>query len=206
MELYSINEGNQYELIHYVEVEQSWLNEIQAKYDWQHFDVYFNRLLEYTDRFHKAITLRETTEESYYEYWQKLTRGQKVVRSFLAFNTEVDNGGLYMFFFSEPEYCLSILEVWEELNFHQLKQDYQQVLQEVIGSFDTVEDLRQRIWDERQQWQKLWEAFTQTGKEPESAAILKVYYFKEEFKRELYQKMGDYIEANLGQFIRIKQE
>ncbi len=206
MKLYTINEGNQHELLHYVEVEQDWLKTMQAKYDWENFNRYDNRMFKYMDALFDTMTRQKRKDESYYSFWQKLTRGQKVFWSFLAFNGDVDNGGVYQFFFNKPEHCLSLLEVLEEIKAEQLRQDYQRVLEEVLGKFDKIADLRQRFNDESQQWEERWEAFNEGYEELECAAAIEKYYYEDTFKQKLYRQMSDYIEMNLKQFAKTKQE
>ena len=206
MELYSISEGNQNELIHYVEVKQSWLNAVQAKYNWEHFDEYDNRMFEYMDELFDVMTEQKLEQESYHDFWKKLTRSQKVFWAFLSFNGDMDNGGVYQFFFNKPEHSLSVLEVWEELKVEKLKLDYHQVLEEVVGKFDKIVELRQYFSDESHRWEQRWQAFTNGYNELKSTAVIESYYYNEYFKKELYWKMSEYIEANLTQFLKIKVE
>ena len=78
-------------------------------------------------------TLEKSGIEDYTELWNKLNREQKMFWSFLAFNGDTDNGGVYQFIFNRPEFIVAVAETWEELELAELKEDYAEVLRELSG-------------------------------------------------------------------------
>ncbi|MEL6560390.1 MAG: hypothetical protein AAFQ94_19525, partial [Bacteroidota bacterium] len=82
--LYSINDGNQNEKFYFAKLDQQWLDDLKAKYSWDDFNTYDNRMWEYMDKLFDQV-IENCNASSNEELWQKLNRPQKVFWSFLAF-------------------------------------------------------------------------------------------------------------------------
>ena len=131
-------------------------------------------------------------------FFNNLTRGQKVFYSFLAFNGDIDNGGVWQFFYNRPELSIAALEALEELKLTKLKSDYEKCLEEFLGTKD--------IYSKRKEISKYtkskWVTFKGGYNHIKSAKTLEDYYYNEGFKKDLYKAFVDYVDSNLDQFVK----
>jgi len=199
---YSINDGNQNELTISIEIPQKWLDSIKTKYDWNEFDEYDNRMWEYMYKFFDE-TVEKSGIEDYTELWNKLNREQKIFWTFLAFNGDTDNDGVYQFILNRPEFVISIAETWDELEMEELKKDYENVLNELSGKSLKINELKTAFNDKSKDWNNRWKSFSDGYKELKSIERIEDYYYDKEFKKKLYKKVADRIENNLDMFATI---
>ena len=195
--LYSLNDGNQNQLLVSTKVNREWLNAVKTKYDWNTYDMYDNRLWEYMYKLFDE-TVEKSGIESYDELWNNLTRPQKLFWAFLSFNGDTDNGGVYQFIFNKPEFIIAIAEVWKELGVENLKTDYEAVLCELTGKTTKIEELKSVFNDESKSWNKRWNSFVDGYKELKSTGKIESYYYDKEFKKNIHRKVADYIENNIN--------
>ncbi|MFT2009622.1 hypothetical protein ACMA1I_13160 [Pontibacter sp. 13R65] len=92
--MYSLNEGNQTDLIYYAEVNQEWLNTLDHKYNWDNFNQFDNKLWEYMYKLFDDV-VEKADAKTNEELWNNLNRCQKLFWSFLAFGGDTDNGGVF---------------------------------------------------------------------------------------------------------------
>jgi len=204
VKFFSLNDGNQNELIISAEVTKKWLDSIKTKYDWNNFDEYDNRTWEYmSELFDRAVY--KYVEEKPDVLWNKLNREQKVFWAFLAFNGDTDNGGVYQFIFNRPEFIIAIAEMWEELGMEEIGSDYEKVLKELSGKTGKLNELNEIFNDESQSWNKRWNSFADGYKELKSTKEIEDYYYDKEFKKKLFKKVADYIELNINKFTKLEQ-
>ncbi|MFK7972838.1 MAG: DUF4375 domain-containing protein [Bacteroidia bacterium] len=196
---FSLDDGNQDSLIFYSTVSQNWVDSTKAKFDWENFDEYDNRMWEYMSKLFDDV-IAESSAEDYNELWEKLNRPQKVFWSFLAFNGDTDNGGVYQFIFNRPEFLFAVAEMWEEIGAERVAKDYAEVLKELTGKSGKISELKTAFNSETNSWEQRWESFTDGYDELESTDIIEDYYFDEVFKKECHKKMADYIEQNMDMF------
>ena len=199
---YSINDGNQNELIVSMEISQKWLDSTKTKYNWNEFDEYDNRMWEYMYKFFDE-TVEKSGIKDYNELWNKLNREQKMFWAFLAFNGDTDNGGVYQFIFNRPEFIISVAETWDELKMEELNKDYENVLNELSGKSSKISELKTVFNDESKDWNKRWKSFSDGYKELKSTEKIEDYYYDKEFKKKLYKKVADRIENNIDKFATI---
>ncbi|MEQ8478028.1 DUF4375 domain-containing protein [Fulvivirga sp.] len=199
MTVFSLDDGNQCTLIYSIKIKQEWLDSLKVKYVWNDFDEYDNRLWEHMYTLFDPMVENSGAKNSN-ELWQNLTRGQKLFWSFLAFNGDTDNGGVYQFFSNRPEHAVSVLEVWHELNIDRLEKDYKATLEELVGKTDKISEFRTKFNEQDSDWNERWEAFNEGYKELPSAEAIEEYYYDKEFKRTLFKALTDYIENNIEQF------
>lgn len=187
---YSINDGNQIELIFAPTYSKQWFDELDNKYSWNNFGAYDNRFLEYMyNLFDTLAVLAKGQINSDRDFFNKLTRGQKVFYALLVFGGDTDNGGVYQFFFNRPEFCFAVLEAFKELEFNTLSQDYEKCLNEFIDIFN----------DSKNSWKIKAKSFQEDIK---SAKKIEDYFYKDEFKKTFYKAVVDYIDQHLEQFVR----
>lgn len=203
---YSIDDGNQNSLIVGQTITKEWLETIKDKYSWDDFHEYDNRLWEYMDEIFDKMA-DNTTKEDYGEYdnfWNVLTREQKVFWTFLVFNGDTDNGGVYQFIFNRPEFIFAVSEMWNELGMHKISRDYEKVLEELTGKSGKISELKTVFNDESKSMDERWDSFSEGYGELKTKEKIEAYYYDKEFKKSLYQKMADYIEQNIDKFAKIE--
>lgn len=204
IEFFSLNDGNQKDLIVSGEITQKWLDSIKTKYEWENFDEYDNRTWEYMSELFDKVVYKYV-EEELSVLWNKLNREQKIFWTFLAFNGDTDNGGVYQFIFNRPEFIFAVAETFDELEMSELKTDYEDVLKELSGKSAKISELKTIFNDESKDWNKRWKSFSDGYKELKSTEIIEEYYYNTEFKKKLYKKVADLIENNIDKFATIKE-
>lgn len=199
---FSINEGNQKELIYAPKYDSEWFEELNKKYSWDNFDEYDNIFWEYMYQLFDTLPEIAEKTENDTEFFNNLNRGQKVFYSLLAFNGDTNNGGVTQFFFNKPEFAFAVLETFEELKMTKLKNDYEKCLNEFIGTANSYSKRKEIFNNTNLNWEKRWKAFTDGYDDIESASILEGYYYDTEFKKDLYKTFVEYADRNINQFVR----
>lgn len=199
---YSLNDGNQDSLIYYIDYDKKWFDMLDEKYSWDNFDKYDNRYFEYMTVLFDELPKQEKKSIGNKGFIGNLTRGQKMFYNTLVFGGQVDNGGVYQFFFNKPEFAYSVLETLDELNLEPLKTDYEKCLQELLGSVDKLKTRKESFNDATQDWEKRYKSFSDGYKELPSAKKIEEYFYTDENKILFYKTMSDYIDNNLDQFVK----
>ena len=200
---YSINDGNQTEVIFAPDYDKAWFDQLDAKYSWDDFDEYDNRFWEYMYRLFD--TLPELSGRlPNPEFFNSLNREQKIFYCLLVFNGDVDNGGVSQFFFNKPEFAFAVLETFEALQMTKLKNDYEKCLNEFIGTSNSYAKRKAIFSDPSLEWEKRWKAFTNGYDDIKSAEKLEDYYWETDFKKSFYNGFVDYADKNIQQFVKGK--
>lgn len=202
LDFYSINDGNQTELVYAPAYNNEWFDGLDEKYSWDKFSPYDNRFWEYMYQLFDTLPGIAGKTGSDRIFFTNLTRGQKMFYSLLVFNGEVDNGGVYQFFFNRPEFSFAVLETFEELKLNKLKSDYEKCLNEFIGTKDSYSIRKQLFNDTNKDWSKRWKSFTDGYETVQSGKIIEDYYYNDGFKKELYKTFVDYVDTHFDQFVR----
>jgi len=201
--LYSLNDGNQNELIISADATKEWLDSTKSKYAWNNFDEYDNLLWEYMyELFDKPIEKQENAD--YWTLWNKLTREQKVFWAFLAFSGDTDNGGVNQFIFNKPEFIIAVAEMWYELGLEKIASDYESFLKELSGRTGKLNEVKDHLTLDSDIWKKIVSPFSNEKIELKSAMKIEDYFYDKEFRRKVYKKVADYIERNIDKFTTIK--
>jgi len=132
----------------------------------------------------------------------KMNRSQKTFLTFLVFNGETDNGGVYQFIFNRPLYIFAVSEMWYEIGMLDVAKDYDAVLEELIGESEAIGALKQKFNDSSKSFDEQWEAFSSGYDILKSTEKIEHYYFDKEFKKRCHKKLSDYIESHINNFIR----
>ena len=197
--MYSLNDGNQSNLLISVNINSEWLKSLKEKYDWNNFDEYDNRMWEYMYKlFDEAMEKSEIRD--YNKLWNNLNRQQKIFWAFLSFNGDTDNGGVYQFVFNKPEFLVAVNETFKELGLKKLEVDYYNVIKELTGKKSKIDELKSVFNNQSTSWNKRWNSFAEGYKELKSAEVIEKYYYDKEFKKTLYKTVSDYIEQNIDKF------
>lgn len=197
---YSINDGNQKEVIYAPKYNKEWFEELEKKYSWDNFNEYDNRFWEYMYQLFDTLpdisgNVGDTV------FFNNLNREQKVFYSLLVFTGDTDNGGVSQFFFNRPEFAFAALETFEELKWTKLKNDYEKCLNEFIGTSHSYLKRKEIFNDPSLEWEKRWKAFRDGNDDIKSAEIVEDYFYKTEYKKELYKSFVDYVDGNIDQFV-----
>ena len=199
---YDIYEGNQNEIIFAPSFDTEWFQMLDAKYSWDNFNMYDNRLWEYMYKFHDTLSsLAKGQFSSDKDFFEKLTRCQKIFNSFLIFNGEVDNGGVYQFFFNRPEFCFAIVDSLEILGLNDLKNDYSKCLDEFLSEANSFNRRKVIFLNKNYYWAKRWDSFTEGYSDIKSAETIENYFYKEEYKKLMYKTVVDYIDNHIESFV-----
>jgi hypothetical protein len=202
-DFYSINDGNQTELIFAPAYNKQWFDELDKKYSWDNFGAYDNRFWEYMyNLFDTLPALAKGQTKSDRDFFNKLTRGQKVFYSVLVFGGDTDNGGVYQFLFNRPEFCFAALEAFKELKLDTLTRDYEKCLDEFIGSADSYGKRKEIFNDPKNSWKKKAKSFQEGYSDIKSAKAIEDYFYKDDFKKFFYKTVVDYIDNHLDQFVK----
>ncbi|MFT3796625.1 hypothetical protein [Flavobacterium sp.] len=198
---FSLNDGNQTEVIVAPKYDPEWFKALDEKYSWDRFDEYDNRFWEYMYQLFDTLPdLAET--ENRIDFFNNLNRPQKVFYSLLVFNGDTDNGGVAQFFFNRPEFVFAVLETFDELKLPQLKADYEKCLNEFLGTSESYLKRKQIFNDQNLDWEKRWKAFVKGYDEIKSAAILEDYYYTTEFRKDYYKNFVDYADRHMDYFVK----
>lgn len=203
-EFWSIDEGNQNELLVYSTISQEWIDSTQANFDWENCDEYDNRMCEYMEKLFDDVVENSGIQDSR-ELWEKLNRQQKVFWVFLSFHGNTLNGGVYQFIFNRPEFILATAEMLKELGMENVSNDYNEVLRELSGKIGKIIELKSGFNDDAKTWAKRWKSFSDGREELKTTEIIENYYYDKEFQKGCQKKMSDYIELNMDKFRKLKE-
>jgi hypothetical protein len=197
---YSINDGNQKEVIYAPKYNKEWFEELDKKYSWNNFDEYDNRFWEYMYQLFDTLP-NISGNVGDFVFFNNLNREQKVFYSLLVFTGDTDNGGVSQFFFNRPEFAFAALETFEELKWIKLKTDYEKCLNEFIGTSNSYAKRKEIFNNPNLEWEKRWKAYRDGNDEIKSAEVLEDYFYETEFKKELYKSFVEYIDKNIDKFV-----
>jgi hypothetical protein len=199
---YSLDDGNQNEVIISAETTKEWFDSTKSKYDWNDFDEYDNLLWEYMyELFDKPV--EKQNDIDYWTLWQKFTREQKVFWAFLAFSGDTDNGGINQFIYNKPEFTLVVSEIWTELELEKIGSDYDFFLKELSGKLGDLNEIRNALISESWIWENKVSPFANEKISLMSAKNIEEYFYDKDFRKEVYKKVADYIDQNIDKFTTI---
>lgn len=201
MDFYSLDDGNQEKLIYPAKVNLEWVNQTKEKYSWGDYSRYDNMMWEYMYKLFDEM-VSESGAETYDELWFKLNRPQKTFWAFLAFNGDTDNGGVYQFIFNRPQFIFAVAEMWKEIGFEKLAQDYNEVLEELSAKTDKLSQFKDGFNDESKAFEERWSSFAEGYDELPSTQNIQSYYYDDEFKKVCHQKVADYIDMHMDKFVK----
>ena len=124
--------------------------------------------------------------------------------AYLAFTGDVDSGGIYQFLFNSPQFIFTAYEMFEELGLDRLKADYKLVLDELMGKPVQIKELKEVLKEGDENFESRWNAFAAGYESIKSSDVVESYYYRSYFKKELFEKIATYVEANLKHFAVIE--
>lgn len=190
---------------HLPHVPVNWIEVIEEKYTKQSYDKYNNVHYELSkilcNEVYDRSELFKQGKISHTELLNEMTKEQRIYQTLVNFEGQVNNGGVYQFLFNYPELSIIALEAFKIMGAAKLAKDYEQVLHEYFGKFDTVQDLYTKFQDNSKDWNKRWNAFAEGYKELPSAAMIEEYFYKEDFSKDYQAKIIAFVKQNRKQLM-----
>ncbi len=126
-----ISKNNQTKLIYYVEINRQKIDALKTQFNWDEYKSYPNLQTELSDLLFDPLTplaFKQKVDEI--TLFNDLTKPQKVIYALNAFEGQVNNGGIYQFFWNIPEFSLAVEQALEEIKFEELLNNYRKVREE----------------------------------------------------------------------------
>ena len=177
-------------------VSEHWLMEIDEKFKDKEYDEYDNRHYEFADKLCNELYSEYKywdKGESHYEFLSKLNDAQKIYFALINFEGQTNNGGVYQFLFNQPENAIVALEGMRIANLTKLAKDYEIILQQYFGEFETLQDLRKSFKSSNSNWKKRWKSFENGYKSLPHTEILEEYFYNREYKEIFHSKMAQFV-------------
>ncbi|WP_188316102.1 DMP19 family protein [Chitinophaga agrisoli] len=198
---FSIYAGNQDTVIFAPAYNSQWLQQVNTKYSWEHFDQYSNKFWVYVSGLLDTLpVLAEGKVASRQQYLDSLTKGQKLLYTVVIFNNETDNGGVYQFFFNYPELAFAVTEVFKELQAGVISADYAKCLDEFLRTKNSFAKKTSILNDPAGNPQQKLADFRSAHKDLKTADKIKAYFYQEAYKKQFFKKIVDYVDAHMDQF------
>ncbi len=139
-------------------------------------------------------------------FWKQLTKAQQVVLTLGIFINQVNNGGVWQFFFNQTEYIAAVGGSLEQFgNMYLWNTFYTRCFTEFTlllknGEFKKMIDL----WNNMAlSFEERWASFKSGEEKIPSRIDFEKYFYSEEGKTRLFTDLNRFIEQNLGQLILI---
>lgn len=186
-------------------VPMKWIEELDEKYTKQPYDKYDNLhgalSTKLCNGVYDSAELFKQGKISHTELLNEMTKEQRIYQTLVNFEGQVYNGGVYQFLFNYPELSIIALDAFKIIGAEKLSKDYEKVLHEYMGKFNTVQDLYAKFQNNSKDWDKRWNAFTDGYKELPTAAIIETYFYKEDFIKDYQTKVVAFVKQNRKQLM-----
>lgn len=196
-----LSQGNQDKLLLAPPATSGDIDEIIDSYSWSKFDPYENRYTAYTEELFDNIEMKGVKDD--YQLWSKLNRGQKLFYAHLVFAGEVENGGIYQFFWNKQEFANAVLLTFEELKLNKLALDYEKNLKEFAPVHEEFIYLKMKLYQTKGNSDKKYiDAYVNAQKLFKPNERIEKYFYGKAFAKEYQKTMCDYIEKNRNLFVK----
>jgi hypothetical protein len=193
--LKSKKESNQ----HLPLVSKNWITEIERKWSIREWGIYDNVHYDISNKICNDVYSKNKyceKNQTHAEFLNELTKEQRIYFTLVNFEGQVNNGGVYQFLFNNPELSIIALQGMQEVGIEKLAQNYEIVLQEYFGKFNTIQELYSRFQNENNDWNKRWNSFAEGYKELQSTEIIEDYFYQANFVKIYQEKLTEYVKAN----------
>jgi hypothetical protein len=123
----------------------------------------------------------------------------------LSFESQVDNGGVYQFLFNQPELSILALDAMRIVHLDTLSNDYEVVLNELFGKSETIDQLRGKFQDGKEDWKNRWNSFVKGYKELPSAKVIEDYFYNPDFVKSFHAKIIEYLKENRKNLYKVEE-
>ena len=188
-------------------VSRNWLTEMKEKFANVPYDKYKNEHYELSDSLCNEIYSEYKyweKGETHYDFLSKLSDAQKMYFALINFEGQTNNGGVYQFLFNQPECSIIALEAMKHAKLDRLATDYEKVLQQFFGNFDSIEALRSKFQNKYLGWDKRWNSFAEGYEELSTAEVIENYFYEDEFSKNFHAKMTQYVYDNQDELMKFK--
>ena len=180
-------------------VSKNWISEIEQKWTKKEWEIYNNEHYDISNEICNNVYSKNKyweKNQTHAEFLNELTKEQRIYFSLVNFEGQVNNGGVYQFLFNNPELSIIALQSMQEVGIEKLAEDYEIVLKEYFGKFNTIQELYSKFQKDNTDWNKRWNSFTEGYKELQSTEIIDDYFYKEDFVKTYQEKLIKYVKEN----------
>ncbi|MEL0456612.1 DUF4375 domain-containing protein [Flavobacteriaceae bacterium SZ-1-7] len=186
---------------------KNWISKIEEKWKNKDWEMWKNQHYDICEKICNDIYSTNKyweKNQTHADFLNELTKEQRIYFTLINFESQVNNGGVYQFLFNYPELSILALEGMQETGMEKLATDYEIVLKEYFGKFDTIQDLYSKFQNNKSDWNKRFTAFAEGYKELPSAEKIEEYFYEESFVKTFQQDLTEYVKANRNKFYRIE--
>lgn len=216
-----ITADNQSTLIHFVEINNQDLDTLKSKYDRETFSSYDNLRTELISILLDPLmgrAYRNGIDET--TLFKQLTKQQKVIYALNAFEGQVNNGGIFQFFWNIPDFSFAVEQSIEAINFKDLLDNFIKVKKEFDEKASKINQLMQKDlfnslkYRVKQFFLKLigknniglrrtgFEHFIEGNSEMKNTEWFNDYFYQKE--KEFHFKLASYILDNINAIALVK--
>ena len=177
-------------------VEIDWHAKTELKYKDKEWSSYPNEYSEQAEKLCNDVYDKWNDEITHAEFLNQLTKEQRMYFALITFEAQVNNGGVYQFLFNYPDLSIITLDAMKSAKMEKLSSDYEAVLNEFFGKFETIKELNEKFQDENTTWDKRWNSFIDGYNELPSSATIENYFFNDKFVKEFGNKMVLFVKDN----------
>jgi len=188
-------------------VSNNWISEIEKKWSEKEWGIYDNEHYDISNEICNDVYSKNKyweKNQTHTEFLNELTVQQRVYFTLVNFEGQVNNGGVYQLLFNNPELSIVALQGMQKVGLEKLAKDYEIVLNEYFGKFNTIQELHLKFQNDNDKWNKRWNSFAEGYKELSSAKIIEEYFYKESFVKIYQKKLTEYVKANPTKLYRIE--
>jgi len=186
-------------------VSVKWMEELEEKYSKLPYNKYDNIhyafAIKLCNEVYDSSELYRQGKMSHATLLNEMTKEQRIYQTLINFEGQVNNGGVYQFLFNYPELSIIALDAFQTIGADKLAKDYENVLHEYFGKFNTVQDLYVKFQDNSKEWDKRWNAFAEGYKELPTAAVIETYFYTEDFIKDYQTKTVSFVKQHRRQLM-----
>lgn len=186
-------------------VPKDWMDQLNEKYDQKEYDEYDNKHYGFSDKISNQIYSDYKyweKGESHYEFLSQLHDTQKMYFALINFEGQVNNGGVYQFLFNQTENSIIVLEAMKKAKLTELAKDFEIVLNQFFGKFETIEELKNKFQNKNSNWEKRWNSFVKGYEEIPHAEVIEDYFYDIKYKKKFHQKMIQFVIDNQDELMK----
>jgi len=164
----------------------NWISEIEKKWTEKEWGIYDNEYYDISNKICNDVYSKNKyweKNQTHTDFLNELTKEQRIYFTLVNFEGQVNNGGVYQFLFNNPELSIIALQGMQEVRIEKLAKDYEIVLKEYFGKFNTIQELYSKFQNNKNDWNKRWNSFAEGYKELPSAKVIEEYFYDENLKK-----------------------
>ena len=184
---------------------ENWISEIEQKWNDKEWDIYDNEHYDICEKVCNEVYSKNKyweKNQTHADFLNELTKEQRIYFTLINFESQVNNGGVYQFLFNNPDLPIIALQGMKEIGMSKLAKDYEIVLKEYFGNFNSIQELYSKFQNDKSDWNKRAQAFADGYKELPSAEKIEDYFYEENFVKTYQQNLTNYVKANRNKFYR----